>query len=159
MKVNDFVESEHHFSRSIALFPGFVVAWLNRAEARQAMGNLSGAIADRETAARLVDEQHQPEVPGSPFRNDSLWFNKIMRLESEFAGFGLSGRPQSMPREVAPFGLFVVAATQRGNESGLLRDDFSAMLDMSFDNDWVIYTLNPNSGKVLLPNNLNPVPE
>lgn len=161
LKIKEYAESENNFSRSITLFPGFVAAWLNRAEARQAMGNLKGANTDRETAARLVDEQYQPEVPGSPFRNDTLWFNKIMRLESEFAGPGLSGRPQFMPLEVVPFGLFVVVATKRGNESGFLRDDFSAMLDLRFDYTMVFgfIPINTIPGQSLLPVNLDPLPE
>ncbi|HMM11868.1 MAG TPA: tetratricopeptide repeat protein [Bacteroidales bacterium] len=132
LKINAFPEAEQDFSKAIVLFPGFVAAWLSRAEAREGMKNFRGAADDRETAARLLDEQYQPEVPGSPFRNDSLWFNKIMRLESEFAGPALADRPQFRQQEVTPFGLFVLVAVQRGNEGQLRRDALTSALDLSF---------------------------
>ncbi|MBK9292503.1 MAG: tetratricopeptide repeat protein [Bacteroidetes bacterium] len=137
MKINAFREAEDDFSRAIILFPGFVAAWLNRADARKTLGNQKGASDDRETAARLLDEQSLPDLPDSPFRNDSLWFNKIMRLQSEFAGPGLAGRPQFAPPDVAPFGLFIVSARPRGQETRLLRDEFSAAIDLSFDQQLV----------------------
>jgi tetratricopeptide (TPR) repeat protein len=137
LKLKAYKESETSFSRAIALFPGFVAAWLSRAEARQEIGNQKGASKDRETAARLIDEHYQPEVPGSPFRNDTLWFNKIMRLESEFVGPGLTGLPQFAQQETVPFGPFMVVVMKRGNESGLKRDAFSSALDLNFEQDIV----------------------
>lgn len=162
LKIDAFTAAEADFSRSITLFPGFVAAWVNRAEARQALGRRKEANEDRQTATRLLEEQYKPDVPDSPFRNDSLWFKKIMRLESEFAGPALASRPQFQQQEVRPYGLYVVNVAMRGKENGLHRDAFTASLDLNYGQQFVFGWVAPENLRVqdsIVANNQNPMPD